>query len=87
MIDFEGVYESAGATTTKCHRPDGINNRHLIPHSSGDECPRSSCLWPPDSHPLAASGLTTLASLLLMGSHLYGVRVPPTQPHVNTITS
>lgn len=56
MIDFDRVYESAGATIAKCHSPDGVNNRCLIPHSSGDGCPRSKCLWPPDSHPLAATG-------------------------------
>lgn len=31
-----GVYESAQAAITKFHRLDGLNNRDVFSHSSGD---------------------------------------------------
>lgn len=34
--EARGVHESPGATVTKYRRLGGLNNRNVLPHSSGD---------------------------------------------------
>jgi hypothetical protein len=67
---FGGLFHSAQATVTKCHKQRGLKNRNALPHSCGDwesKIKVSAGLVPPEGcegDPLQASGSFSFPSLL-----------------------